>query len=183
MENNIGMKKALWLEDQFEDLIDYASRLARIDYLVDPVTSVSEALEKLKAETYDAFIFDLKILPGDDQKWKDLDESRRKAKPYFDPYLGFELLCYLNQARQENAPLWRKIHFDFARVIVFSVVSDKAVFEELESFGIPPNQMINKSNADLDTLEKAVEEMEKDRSEEEKTLNNKRMPNEPDSSG
>lgn len=166
MKQNIEMKKALWLEDQFEDLIDYTSRLSRIDYLVDPVKSVSEALEKLQKERYDVYIFDLKILPGDNQEWKDLDESERKAKPYFDPYLGFRLLRFLNKAMQENTPLWQEIHFDFARVIVFSVVSDRILYDELESFGIPPDHIICKSNADLDTLAKTIEEMDRNRDEE-----------------
>jgi len=167
MKKDIEMKKVLWLEDQFEDLIDYASRLSRIDYLVDPVKSVSEALEKLKNEKYDAYIFDLKILPGDDPDWLALDEKKRKENPHFDSYLGVELLRFLHRSRQENSALWQAIGFDFGRVIVFSVVNDKKVYDELESFGIPAEQIVYKSNADLDTLANAIEAMDRGASEEE----------------
>jgi len=167
MNKNVEMKKLLWLEDQFEDLIDYASRLSRIDYLVDPVKSVSEALEKLKKEKYDAFIFDLKILPGNDPDWLALDEKKRKENPHFDPYLGFELLRFLYKAQEENNALWQAMGFDFNRVIIFSVVNDKKIYDELESFGIPSEHIVYKSSADLDTLAKAIEAMDRGASEEE----------------
>lgn len=154
------MNKVLWVEDQFEDLMDYSSRLARIDYLVDPVKSVSEALEKLKNQEYAAYIFDLKILPGDDLEWRALDERKREEKPQFDPLLGFELLRFLNKARQEKGDLWERINFDFSKVIVFSVVFDKEVYDELQSFGIPEHQIVYKSGSDLDTLAEAVKEMQ-----------------------
>ena len=75
------MKKVLWLEDQFEDLIDYSIRLSRIDYVVAPVKSVSEALERLEKDEFDVYVFDLKVLPGDGRKWQILDEQKRKEHP------------------------------------------------------------------------------------------------------
>ncbi|HLP45596.1 MAG TPA: hypothetical protein VK469_06605 [Candidatus Kapabacteria bacterium] len=157
------MKKVLWVEDQYEDLMDYSSRLARIDYLVEPVKSVSEALERLKKKEYAAYIFDLKILPGDDLEWQALDERKREEKPQFDPLLGFELLRFLNKANQEKNDLWKKIKFDFNKVIVFSVVFDKVVYDELQSFGIPEHQIIYKSSSDLDTLAEAIKEMQNEK--------------------
>jgi len=179
MKQDIEMKKVLWLEDQFEDLIDYASRLSRIDYLVDPVKSVSEALVRLQAERYDAYIFDLKILPGDDPHWLDLDERKRKDNPNFDPYLGVELLRFLHQARQEKSDLWQAMGFDFGRVIVFSVVNDNKVYDELESFGIPAEQILYKSSADLDTLANAIKEMDKGEGKEEQTADSLGIAHEP----
>lgn len=154
------MKKALWLEDQYEDLMEYSSGLARINYLVEPVKSVSAALEKLEKEEYDLYIFDLKILPGDDSKWQELDESKREKKPNFDPYLGLELLRFLDKARKEKNELWEKIKIDFSKVIVFSVVNDKNVYYELRAFGIPHEQIVYKSESKLDTLKDLIKKMQ-----------------------
>jgi CheY-like chemotaxis protein len=154
------MKKVLWVEDQFEDLMDYSSRLARIGYVVDPVRSVTDALERLGNQEYAVYIFDLKILPGDDPEWQALDEKKREEKPQFDPYLGLELLRFLDKARQEKDELGKKFKFAFSKVIVFSVVNDKYVYDELESFGIPVQQIVYKSGSDLDTLAEVIREME-----------------------
>jgi hypothetical protein len=154
------MKKALWLEDQYEDLLEYSSGLARINYLVDKVKSVSVALEKLEKEEYDLYIFDLKILPGDDPKWQQLDERKREKKHNFDPYLGLELLRFLDKARQEENELWKKIKFDFTKVIVFSVVNSKDVYYELRAFGIPHQQIVYKSDSKLDTLRDLIKKIQ-----------------------
>jgi CheY-like chemotaxis protein len=158
--SNKKMKKVLWLEDQYEDLMDYSSRLGRKNYLVDPVKSVSESLKKLKKEEYEVYIFDLKVLPGDDPEWLELDEKKRKENPKFDPYLGLELLRFLDRAKHTQSELWKKIKFDFSKVILFSVVYDKKVYEELESFGIPPHQIVYKSGSTLDTLPELIVEIQ-----------------------
>lgn len=158
--NTMEMKRALWLEDQFEDLITYSSRLSRIDYVVDPVKSVSKALEKLEKNQYDVCIFDLKVLPGDAPEWLALDERKREEDPDIEPLLGLELLRSIYNAKQEKSKLWGKIKFDFSKVIVFSVVNDEDISEELESFGIPSQQILPKSGSDLDTLAEAIQEME-----------------------
>ena len=153
------MKKILWLEDQFEDLISYSSSLGRIGFLVDIVPSISETVEKLKEEIYAAYIFDLKVLPGDDPQWKKLDEKKRKENPMIEPLLGVELLRRLNVARNAQDELWQAISFDFNNVIIFSVVNDKSIADELESFSIPPDQILYKSDSRLDTLAEVVAEM------------------------
>lgn len=160
------MKKVLWLEDQYEDLMEYSSRLARINYLVDMVKSVSDAIKKLKQGGYDLYIFDLKILPGDDPEWQELDNKRREKNHQFDPNLGLELLRHLDRARREKNKLWDEIKFDFKKVIVFSVVYDKAIYDELESFGIPHQQIEYKSGSNLDTLWKLIEEITRNEHDE-----------------
>ena len=75
------------MEDHFEDLMDLCSRFGNSNYFVDPVKSVFEALEKLQNEKYSVYIFDLKILPGDNPEWQALDKRKRIEKPQFDPYL------------------------------------------------------------------------------------------------
>jgi len=162
--NEASLKKLLWLEDQYEDLMDYSSRLGRNDFLVDPVRSVSEALKKLKTEKYDIYIFDLKVLPGDDPEWLKIDETKRKEDILHDPCLGLRLLQVLDKNRKENTQLWKEIGFDFKKVIIFSVVNNKKVYDELESFGIPPKQIVNKSGIDLDTLPKLIMEIQKENS-------------------
>jgi hypothetical protein len=154
------MKKALWLEDQYEDIFEYSSGLARINYLVDPVKSVSEALNKLKKEEYDLYIFDLKVIPGENEDWQALDERKRDENPHFDPYLGVELLRFLDKARKEQNELWGKIKFDFSKVIVFSVVNDKEVYYELRAFGIPHEQIVYKSDSKLDTLKDLIKKIQ-----------------------
>lgn len=161
------MKKALWLEDQYEDLLEYSSGLARINYLVDKVKSVSAALERLKKKEYDLYIFDLKVLPGDDPKWQELDERKREENPHFDPYLGVELLRFLDKARKEKNELWEKIKFDFTKVIVFSVVNDKDVYYELRSLGIPHEQIVYKSDSKLDTLKDLIKKIQSQEGEKE----------------
>lgn len=154
------MKKVLWLEDQYKDLMEYSSGLARINYLVDPVRSVSEVLKKMEKDEYEFYIFDLKILPGDDPKWQELDERKREENPHFDPYLGVELLRFLDKARKEKNELWEKIKFDFTKVIVFSVVNDKDIYYELRAFGIPHEQILYKSDSKLDTLKDLIKKMQ-----------------------
>lgn len=154
------MKKVLWLEDQYKDLMEYSSPLARINYLVDPVKSVSEALEKIEKEEYEFYIFDLKILPGENKEWQELDDIKREKNPHFDPYLGLALLRLLDKARQEQNELWKKIKFNFNKVIIFSVVFDKVVYDELESFGIKENQIIYKSDSKLNTIPDLIKKMQ-----------------------
>lgn len=159
------LQKILWLEDQFEDLIDYSNSLNRLGYLVDRVRSVTDALAKLQNQEYAAYIFDLKVLPGDDVHWQNLDEETRKKRPEFDPLLGLELLRFLNRARGENNESWQKLHFDFSKVFIFSVVVANDVYEELTSFGVNDQQIIYKSSSDLDTLAEAISKLHEKYSE------------------
>jgi len=160
------MKKILWMDDQFEDLFDYAARLFRTGYLLVPVKSVSEALEKLEEEKYDAYIFDLKVFPGDNLEWQVMEERKLNEDTRFAPFLGLELLRFLHKAKAENTNLWKKFEFDFKKVIIFSVASDKCICEELGTFGIPYYQVLNKSLSDLDTLPELVESATNDYPEE-----------------
>ena len=134
---------------------------------MDKVKSVSAALEKLEKKEYDLYIFDLKVLPGDDPKWQELDERKREENPHFDPYLGVELLRFLDKARQEKDELWGKIKFDFSKVIVFSVVNDKDIYYELRSFGIPNQQIVYKSDIKMDTLRDIIKKIQNKEGENE----------------
>jgi hypothetical protein len=146
--------KILWLEDQHEDFDAYKSALFRSGYLVDEVKSVSEAEKKLREEDYLAVIFDIKVLPGDEPKWMELDETKRKDNPHFDSYLGMELLYSLFNSSKASVSIDPPISIDPGRIIVFSVVYDKA--EEISALGIPEDQIIYKSSSDLFTLPKLI---------------------------
>jgi len=152
------IKKVLWLEDQYEDFSAFRSALYRASYPVDNVPSVSEAEKKLREGDYIAFIFDIKVLPGGDEKWIRLDKKKREENPNFDSYLGLELLRSLFKQDKARVKLNPPIEIDPKRVIIFSVVYDKT--EEILSFGIPENQIKYKSNSDLTTLPQLIKNIQ-----------------------
>ncbi len=147
------IKEVLWLEDQYEELSAYRGALFRAGYIVEPVESVSEAEEKLKEEDrYVAYIFDIKVLPGNHDDWRKLDVKRRTEDPDFDPYLGLELLKTLLD--RDDAEVKRDIRIDANKVIVFSVVYDKK--SDIEEMGVPEKQILYKAACDLTTIPKLI---------------------------
>ncbi|MCK5057493.1 MAG: hypothetical protein KAT34_12595 [Candidatus Aminicenantes bacterium] len=152
------IKKILWLEDQYEDFSAYRSALFRSGYLIDFVKSVSEAEEKIREKKYTAYIFDIKVLPGDTEEWSTLDIKKREGNPNFDSNLGLELLRSLFNSKKARVKLDPPIKINPQKVIVFSVVYDEA--EEISSFGIPEEQIVNKSAADLTTLPELIKKIE-----------------------
>jgi hypothetical protein len=152
------IKKILWLEDQYEAFSAYRSALFRSGYLVDFVKSVSEAEKKIKEKNYIAYIFDIKVLPGDTEEWINLDKKKREENPNFDSNLGLELLRSLFHSEKARVKIDPPIELDPRKVVVFSVVYDKT--EEISSFGIPGDQIIYKSNADLNTLPRLIKKIE-----------------------
>ena len=154
MEN----KKVLWLEDQAEGLRAYRSSLFRAGFLVDNAKSVSGAVEKLSNADYAAIIFDIKVLPGEDEMWIALDKQKREENPEFDPSLGLELLYSLFKPYEAEIKLEPAIEIDPRRIIVLSVVHDK--IEELKSMGIPEEQIIYKSDWDFSTLPRLIKEIQ-----------------------
>lgn len=154
----MGTKKILWLEDQYEDFSAYRSALYRAGYLVDFVNSVSDAEKKIREKKYLTYIFDIKVLPGNSEKWINLDKKKRKKYPNFDSYLGLELLHSLFDSDKAKIKIKPPIKIDPKKIIVFSVVYDK--IEEISSFGIPEDQIVYKSTADLNTLPKLIKKIE-----------------------
>jgi hypothetical protein len=155
----MSIKKILWLEDQYEDFSAFRGALFRAGFMVDPVESVSEAEEKLRQEgDYIAYIFDIKVLPGDDKKWRDFDERRRAENPDFDPYLGLELLKSLfNRQNKDGVKLAPPVVIKASKVIVFSVVYDKS--EEIHEIGVPEDQILYKAACDLSTLPQLIKQI------------------------
>ncbi len=155
----MGTKKILWLEDQYEDFSAYRSALFRTGYMVEPVKSVSDAEDKLKAhETYAVIIFDIKVLPGDKEKWLKLDKKKRSREPGSDSYLGIELLRSLFKPEEAEVVVELKNRLDPKKIIVFSIVYNNTIIPAL---GIPNEQIIYKSNCDLSTLPGLIKEIVK----------------------
>ncbi|MCP5107409.1 MAG: hypothetical protein GY950_28740, partial [bacterium] len=141
MENKTNKtKNILWMEDQYEELYDYSRGLIKKGYRFDSVKSVSGALGKLKTGAYGIYVFDLKVLPGDDPEWQKLDEELRGENVDFDSYLGLELLRFLHREKEAQSETWQDIKFNFKRVIVFSVVANADIRDELEGYGVPVHQ-------------------------------------------
>lgn len=145
-------KRVLWLEDEYEDLSDFLTPLYREGYLVDPVKSVSEAIDLLRSKSYFAVIFDIKVHPGDRKEWIDLDNKKRKENPKFDSYLGLELLRAIFVPNESQVKLKPSINLQPERVIIFTVVDSKEVSDEIASFGVPKHQIQLKARCDLTTL-------------------------------
>ncbi len=155
------IEKILWLEDQYEDFSAYRGALFRSGYIVEFVPSVSEAIEKIRESKYIAYIFDIKVLPGDEGELIKLDKEKRTEYSDFDSNLGFELLHSLFDPDNARVILDPPIKIDPQKVIVFSVVYDKA--EEISSLGIPEDQIIYKSSSDLNTLPQLIKKIENER--------------------
>lgn len=168
------INKILWLEDQYEDFRAYRSLLYRAGYLIDTVESVSEAEKKLeKWEEYTAVIFDIKVLPGSESKWLDLDLKKRNLLPDFDSYLGFELLRSMFETPTNkryiprNLVIGEPIDLSFSvpdnsekisnKTIIFSVVNNENVRKALISFEIPEKQIVYKSDCSVATLPELIE--------------------------
>lgn len=154
------IKKVLWLEDQYEDFSAYRSALFRAGYLVDTAESVSEAIKKLREEDYIAIIFDIKVLPGDDEDWIKLDRKKRKENPNFDSYLGLELLYSLFNSPYAKVKLTPPIQMEKIppnKIIIFSVVYD--IKKEVLDMGILKEHIVYKSASNITTLPELIGEM------------------------
>ncbi|MCK5023923.1 MAG: hypothetical protein KAS04_07135 [Candidatus Aenigmarchaeota archaeon] len=154
------IKKILWLEDEFADFSAYRSTLFRTGYVVEFVRSVSAAIGKIKDNKYVAYIFDIKVLPRENEEWIDLDKKKREENPDFDSYLGLKLLRSLFDSDKAKITLDPaiKAKVDPKKVIILSVVHD--IIEEISFFGVPKNQILYKSCADLNTLPRLIKKIE-----------------------
>lgn len=148
------------MEDQFEELQAFRSSLYRKGIIVDFVKSVSEAINKLRSNTFTAVIFDIKVLPGNTPEWEKYDGEQQVKNPNHDSYLGLELLRALFSPKQAKVRLNPPIQLSPKRVIVFSVVYDKT--EEIVKMGIPADQIIYKANSELNTLPDLIEKIERE---------------------
>jgi hypothetical protein len=151
------INKVLWLEDDYEDFGAYTSSLFRAGYMVDMVISVSEAVTKLRSENYCVVIIDIKVLPGDDKEWTDLDKKIQRKNSGIDSHLGLELLHALFDPDYTNIKLDPPFKIDPQKIIILTVVPDKE--REISSLGIPSQQILYKSSSDTKTLLQMVKDI------------------------
>jgi CheY-like chemotaxis protein len=158
MEKIMDNRKVLWLEDQAEGLKAYRTTLFREGFLVDNVKSVSKAVKKLTEKDYLAFICDIKVLPGNDKEWIELDKKKRRENPHFDSVLGLELLNSLFKPGSARVTLSPPVEFNPRRMIVLSVVYDS--IDEISALGIPKDQIVYKSDWDFTTLPRLIKKIQ-----------------------
>ncbi|NOZ62285.1 MAG: hypothetical protein GXO74_11435 [Calditrichaeota bacterium] len=112
------MARILWIEDEAKDqLIEYVAPLLRAGHFVELVGDASEAYQRLNEARFDVIIFDLLIGIGDDFV-ADTD------------YPGLDLLIKLFRD-DSKAP-----RIDKNRVIVFTVVTNPNIIDEIKNLGI-----------------------------------------------
>lgn len=153
------INKVLWMEDHHNDFGAYKTKLFKANYAVDAVESAAEAVNKLKKENYIAFIVDLKVPPGDDDQWIELDKRKQREDPDSDSHLGLELLHALFDPDQANINLDPLIKIDPEKIIVLTVVSGK--IKEISSLGIPRQQILSKSSSDSKKLLQMIKDIHK----------------------
>lgn len=112
------MAKILWIEDEARDqLIEYVAPLMRNGHAIELVEDASEGYQRIKESEYDVVIFDLLIKAGDDFKM----ETK---------YPGLDLLKKLFDEKNHEIKLDKK------KVLVFTVVTNKKIIEQIKNLGI-----------------------------------------------
>ncbi|MCB8950761.1 MAG: hypothetical protein H6650_01980 [Ardenticatenales bacterium] len=134
-------KYVLWIED------DAAYNLQRLaipvvmhrDYDLTLAVTISEAIHFLQRQTYEVIVVDLRMPPGKEHSWIDLDQKlARSGQP---PRLGLHLLLNLFKQPQRGYEidlpsniLYHNIH----RFGILSVDPARAVCDELERINFEP---------------------------------------------
>ena len=128
-------KKILWIEDAAnKGLSIFTSPVHRsIKYDLYSVLSISEAVEKINKIQFDVVIVDVRMLPGDDQKWINLYNKFSKNKQ--SAKLGLHFLYSLFKqsisiVQIDNIPTWIEPN----KFAVFTVEPD--LEKELNEMGI-----------------------------------------------
>jgi CheY-like chemotaxis protein len=149
----MAINKVLWLEDHHNDFDAYKTKLFKANYAVDAVESAAEAVMKLRNDNYIAFIVDIKVPPGDDKEWVDLDKKIQRKNP------GLELLRSLLNQAIANVKIDPPVKIDPGKIIILTVVPDKD--REISALGIPRQQILYKSSSDTKTLLQMVKDIHK----------------------
>ncbi len=133
------MAKILWIEDEARDqLLEYIGPLMRAGHTIDIVEDASEGQMKLKETLYDVVIFDLLIKAGPDFKMED-------------EYPGLSLLKKLFTEGKEE------IDIDKDRIMVFTVVMNKNILQQINELGIHRIKM--KERMETTRLKSLVDEI------------------------
>ena len=112
------MAKILWIEDEAKDqLIEYLAPLIHDGHVVDIAEDATEAYYHLLESRYEVIIFDLLIKSGADFGMNE-------------QYPGLALLRRI--FKDEN----NKLGLDTRRIMIFSVVTNKEIVNEIKGMGI-----------------------------------------------
>ena len=137
------MKKILWIEDEgTTSLLEYKRPLVRAGYSVDIANTITDGIHLLTESIYDVLIFDLIIQCGDSFKTKE-------------EYPGLEFIRRIKNNQISNIAT----DYDTSYFIVFSVVTDKKIMDDLNSLGV--HEIVNKSMNRISDLKKVVEKIRK----------------------
>ena len=135
------MVRILWIEDEaYTDLGPYKTAMVEAGYLVDIAETAEDAFDYLNSMTYDAYIVDL-LLP-----------QKNAFKEYIE-YPGIEILKKMIDEYKINSE----------KVIVFTVMKDKKVMEEIENIGV--KRIITKGLQPIYFLKEEVDKLLQDRGE------------------
>jgi len=111
------MAKILWVEDEARDqLIEYIGPLMRDGHTIDIAEDASEGYIRLQENDYDVVIFDLLIKAGIDFEMEE-------------KYPGLSLLKRLFGSNETKI-------IEIEKVMVFTVVNDKSIVDEIHDLGI-----------------------------------------------
>jgi CheY-like chemotaxis protein len=132
------MNRILWIEDEGKiELIQYKAPLVRGGYAVDIASNATEAVQLLREKRYDAIIFDLIFPCGDEFETNEY-------------YVGLELLKRLVKQEIEGVE-----KYDPAKIIVFTVVNDSDVQDQIKELGV--QTILGKRLNELDDLKNCVD--------------------------
>lgn len=129
------MVRILWIEDEGNtDLIQFKQPLVEAGYAVDVAETAAEAFDVLNSMEYDVYIVDL-LLP-----------QEGGLKGYIE-LPGVEIL----------KKMVKKFKVNSDKIMVFTVVNDKEVHEEIRNLGV--KKIIVKGLHPIDFLKKEVDKM------------------------
>ena len=137
--------KVLWIEEEGDDLADYAAPLLLAGYTVDVAHSITEALARLAEQEYDVVVCDLLVNAGDDPEWQALDD--RIAEIRKELYLGLHFMRSLFVPESAEIPLDAEaLNLTPSKVAIFTVVSDPSVHAELQGMGLASMRVKGRSS-------------------------------------
>ncbi len=129
------MARILWVEDEGNtDLIQYKQPLVEAGHVVDVVETAAEAFDTLDSMEYHLYIVDL-LLPQEDAFQEHID------------FPGVEIL----------RKMVNEYEIDPETVMVFTVVNDEKIHEDIQELGI--QRITVKRLQTIDFLKEEVEKM------------------------
>lgn len=125
--------KILWIEEEAEDtLVEFNTYFSLSGYTVKVVHSSTEAEEELSSGQHDLIILDIRIIPGDNEKWLNLHVSGERR-------LGLILL----------KDVISKIEHLKDKTIIFTNENLSDIRNSLKECNFPTNKFLRKRDAKI----------------------------------